>query len=140
MKPTQFKYPDDNVFDAVAKKLRIKSIDNLELIMKTQRKWLKQKNSSKQNVSSSERGDMKDDQNEIIVDTDDFEQDDDNSTNLSSSKVRRKEFWELENKMQRARTDNLLKILYNFLEDEGNSLTVMEVLGYLLLEWIIKPI
>lgn len=134
MKPTQFKYPDDNVFDAVAKKLRIKSIDNLELIMKTQMKSLKQKNSSQQNVSSSECADMKDDQNEIIVNTDDFEQDDDNSTNLSSSKVRRKEFGELENKMQRARTDNLLKILYNFLEDEGNSLTVMEVLGYLLLE------
>ena len=92
MKPTQFKYPDDNVFDAVAKKLRIKSIDNLELIVKTQMKSLKQKNSSKQNVSSSECPDMKDDQNEIIVDTDNFEQNDDNSTNLSSSKVRRKEF------------------------------------------------
>lgn len=33
---------------------------------------------------------MKDDEYNIIVDTNDFEQDDDNSTNLNSSKVCRK--------------------------------------------------
>ena len=74
---------------------------------------------------------MKDDQNEIIVDTNDFELDD-NSTNLSSSKVCRKEFRELGNKIERAQTDNLLKTLYNLIEDEGNSLTITKVLGYLL--------
>lgn len=35
---------------------------------------------------------MKDDQNEITVDTDDFEQDDGNSTNLNGSKTFTKEF------------------------------------------------
>ena len=94
-------------------------------------KSLKRKNFSKQTVSSSRRTDMKDDQNGIILETDDFEQDDDNSVNLNSSKVCRKEFLEVRNKMQRARTGNLLKTWYNFIKDEGNSLTVTEVLGYL---------
>ena len=35
------------------------------------------------------------------------------STHLNGSKVCREEFRELGNKMQRAGTDNLLKILYN---------------------------
>lgn len=52
--------------------------------------------------------------NEIMVDTNDFKQDND-SANLNSSKVCGKEFQELENKMQRAQTVNSLKTLYNFI-------------------------
>ena len=48
MKPTQFKYPEDNdIADAVAKKSRIKFYDSLQLIVKTQIKSLKLTNSSK---------------------------------------------------------------------------------------------
>ena len=41
--------------------------------------------------------------------------------------------------MQRVETDNLLKTLYNFTEDEGNLLTVTKVFTYLL-HRVIKPI
>ena len=48
MKPTQFKYLEDNdIADAVAKKSRIKFCDSLQLIVKTQIKSLKLTNSSK---------------------------------------------------------------------------------------------
>ena len=110
----QFKYPEDiDVAEAVAKKLRFKSSDSLKLIVKSEMKSLKRKNSSKQNFLSSKYTDIKDDQNENILYTDDLEQDDDNSTDLNGPEVCREEFRELGNKMQRARTDNLLKILYN---------------------------
>lgn len=110
----QFKYPEDiDVVGAVAKKLRFKSSDSRKLIVKTEMKLLKRKNSSKQNFLSSKYTDIKDDQNENILDNDDLEQDDDNSTHLNGSEVFREESRELGNQMRRARTDNLLKILYN---------------------------
>ena len=110
----QFKYPEDiDVVEAVAKKLRFKSSDSRKLIVKTEMKLLKRKNSSKQNFLSSEYTDIKDDQNENILGNDDLEQDGDNSTHLNGSEVFREESRELGNQMQRARTDNLLKILYN---------------------------
>ena len=75
----QFKYPEDtDVAEAVAKKLRFKSSDSLKLILKTEMKSLKRNNSSKQYFLSSKHTDIKDNQNEIILDTDDLEQDDDN--------------------------------------------------------------
>ena len=53
--------------------------------------------------------------NEIMVDTNNFKRDNDDSANLNSYKVRGKEFQELENKMHRAQTVNFLKTLYNFI-------------------------
>lgn len=53
--------------------------------------------------------------NEIMVDTNNFKRDNDDSPNLNSYKVHGKEFQELENKMQRAQTVNFLKTLYNFI-------------------------
>ena len=68
-------------------------------------KSLKRKNSSKLTVLNSKRTDMKDDKNEIIVDTNGFGLHE-NWKKLNCSKVCRKEFQELGNKIQRAETDN----------------------------------
>lgn len=68
----------------------------------------------------------------VVIKAEDFEYD---LTDLDSpvmTKKMRKPFHELGKKMKRERSQKLVDAIYSFIEEEDSSLTVNELLGYLL--------
>ena len=128
LKPNNFTYPNEHsVIKFIAEKMNVLESD----VMKTKVKYLlkdfKRKRSSLQKRDSKERFEPEDD---IVFDSDDYDSKEEKV--VPEVKKIRKNFKNLGKKMQRERTEKVVKFLNNFLEEEDNSLTITELLGYLL--------
>ena len=128
LKPSKCSYPSESdVTKFVAKKLKITPNDQLSICIRNQLRCYKKKMQQQDPKHSNNRENFGD-PCLIVIDTDDYEQALYEEKIDSTTKIQRKSFQCIGNKMRRERTQPIVDLLDNFTKE--NELTINELFGY----------